>query len=86
MMLPNPSRNGLTSKRMSYNLNDDPVYQAWRDAYPGKTDDGKESPIELVAPGIFVHSMPFGYMPAESEEEAKEAWAWKWVNQATTTV
>lgn len=72
---------------MSGNLTDDPIYQAWRDAYPGKTDfGGAERPIELVHPGIFIHGMPFGYMPAESEEEAKEAWAWKWVNQATTTV
>jgi hypothetical protein len=65
-------------------LNRDPQFCRWRDAYPGHADfGGPELSIEQVVPGFLSGSIVVGYMPAESPEQALSAWEWKWINPKT---
>jgi hypothetical protein len=58
----------------------DPSRTKWIEEYPGKTDDGKVLPINMVIPGAIVNGIPVGYMEADTPEQAVSVWDWKWEN------
>jgi hypothetical protein len=66
------------------NTETDKIRQQWVDAYPGKTDNGLELPIERVRPGVITHGVAIGYLPAANSAEAEAPWTYHWANPTKT--